>query len=426
MKRQRLAERRKAIGLSQEQLAVLIGVDTTTIGRWERAEASPQPAHRPKLAKALQVSVNELAVLLIATHTGRTIPRTTGVPATPHDIDMPGSATTATNSHDASAGRFSVLSARLSSALLYPTPSATTQPVTAKSLTNAAMEAWDLRQRTQYEALGHLLAELIPQAEAYAADANTYDATTANEALVHLYNAASSLLKRLGNNLLAAVAADRAVRTALLSDSPALIACAKYRLANVLLAAGRLDEALTTAFNGADHVDVGRVNVPHRQGIRGGLLLTAAVAAARKSDRATAYELLGEAHIASQLLGKDVANLYTIFGPTNVAIHHVQIAMELGDAREAIRRGQQVNPRNLPNGLAERRGQFLIDMARAHILKREYQAATTALVHAERVAPQELELSDQAYGAISVLLSHPRANLATELRALAKRIDHKA
>jgi DNA-binding XRE family transcriptional regulator len=63
-RRHSLAARRKAVGLSQEGLAHLVGVDRSTVVRWERADTEPQPWHRPKLARALKVSVEELAVLL--------------------------------------------------------------------------------------------------------------------------------------------------------------------------------------------------------------------------------------------------------------------------------------------------------------------------------------------------------------------------
>ena len=62
--RHRLAQRRKAIGLSQERLAEALGVDRSTVVRWERAETDPQPWHRPRLAAALKLSVEELAELL--------------------------------------------------------------------------------------------------------------------------------------------------------------------------------------------------------------------------------------------------------------------------------------------------------------------------------------------------------------------------
>lgn len=63
-KRRALAERRRTVGLSQEQLAEALGVEPSTVGRWERGEAAPQPWFRPKLARALVVSVEELHQLL--------------------------------------------------------------------------------------------------------------------------------------------------------------------------------------------------------------------------------------------------------------------------------------------------------------------------------------------------------------------------
>jgi len=63
-KRHRLAQRRKAVGLSQERLAEVMRVDRSTVVRWERADTDPQPWHRPRLAAALKVSVEELAELL--------------------------------------------------------------------------------------------------------------------------------------------------------------------------------------------------------------------------------------------------------------------------------------------------------------------------------------------------------------------------
>ena len=64
LKRWRLVERRKAVGFSQEALAWRLGVDRTTIVRWEIAWNEPLPRLRPKLAEALQVILDELAELL--------------------------------------------------------------------------------------------------------------------------------------------------------------------------------------------------------------------------------------------------------------------------------------------------------------------------------------------------------------------------
>ncbi len=63
-KRRALAERRKTVGKSQEQLAALLGVERSTVVRWEAGETAPLPWCRPQLAEALAVSLDTLAVLL--------------------------------------------------------------------------------------------------------------------------------------------------------------------------------------------------------------------------------------------------------------------------------------------------------------------------------------------------------------------------
>lgn len=64
VKRRRFAARRKAVGFSQEQLAEHLRVDRSTVGRWESGETEPQPWMRPRLAKVLQVSVEQLNEML--------------------------------------------------------------------------------------------------------------------------------------------------------------------------------------------------------------------------------------------------------------------------------------------------------------------------------------------------------------------------
>jgi transcriptional regulator with XRE-family HTH domain len=64
LKRRQLASRRKSVGHSQESLAERLGVDRTTVVRWERAECEPQPWVRRGLADALNVSLDRLTELL--------------------------------------------------------------------------------------------------------------------------------------------------------------------------------------------------------------------------------------------------------------------------------------------------------------------------------------------------------------------------
>lgn len=63
-RRRRLAERRKALGYSQELLADRLAIDRTTVGRWERGETDPYPYIRTKLSRVLHVAADELDALL--------------------------------------------------------------------------------------------------------------------------------------------------------------------------------------------------------------------------------------------------------------------------------------------------------------------------------------------------------------------------
>ncbi|MDQ3406526.1 MAG: helix-turn-helix domain-containing protein [Actinomycetota bacterium] len=63
-KRAALARARKATGLSQETLADALGVDPSTVRRWEAGDSAPQPWLRPGLADLLGVNRDTLAELL--------------------------------------------------------------------------------------------------------------------------------------------------------------------------------------------------------------------------------------------------------------------------------------------------------------------------------------------------------------------------
>jgi tetratricopeptide (TPR) repeat protein/transcriptional regulator with XRE-family HTH domain len=65
-RRQRLVQRRKALGLTQEALAELVAVGRSTVVRWERGESEPLPSIRSRLARALKISADLLESLLTA------------------------------------------------------------------------------------------------------------------------------------------------------------------------------------------------------------------------------------------------------------------------------------------------------------------------------------------------------------------------
>jgi transcriptional regulator with XRE-family HTH domain len=94
-RRPRLAARRKATGFSQEQLAERLDIDRSTVARWESGETDPQPWIRPRLARALQLSLGQLDHLLA----GGDPAGTEAAQRMSYALTHPGSADTVTIAH---------------------------------------------------------------------------------------------------------------------------------------------------------------------------------------------------------------------------------------------------------------------------------------------------------------------------------------
>jgi hypothetical protein len=283
-------------------------------------------------------------------------------------------------------------------------------------------EAWKLRQGSHYIELGQLLPGLLVDAQVASQEMTGDQQALAFGLLAHSYNTASSVLRKLGDNGLAVIAADRAVQAARTVDEPLLVTASAYRLANAFLPAGRVVEAKEVALAAASGLE-SRLNASTAHlATWGGLLLTAAVAAARQGDGVEAWELVGEAKTVARRLGIDHADLNTIFGPTSLAIQSVQVAAELGDGREVLRRAKHVEPTRLPSHLVERRSHYLIDVARGHAHRANDPAALATLLKAEQLAPQEVRYNPIASELVIVLLKRERRAATPGLRDLSARI----
>ncbi|HSV64948.1 MAG TPA: helix-turn-helix transcriptional regulator [Mycobacteriales bacterium] len=416
---QRLANYRKAAGLNQHQLAPHTHYGRSTIanvetGRqnvprdfWERCEralnADGQLLAAADHLQALVCRQREETARLAEVEQATSSSQPAGVRPDPHFLPE--------------------VVGRLSSAMLSPSQRLTADAVpTISDLATRVTMAWELRQRASYAALGGHLAVLIPEIEASAASVGSDDHEAVLRLAVHTYNAASSLLKRLGDCELALLAADRAVRTATALDDPVLSAAASYRLANVMLCAARFDATRDVALHAADSIEPGKAQAPLSLASWGGLLLTAAVATARSGDEPGAWELIGEARTASRMLGVEYADIHTIFGPTNVALHSVQVVVELGNGQDAVARAERVDVDRLPASLVERRGQFLIDMAHGYSLTGDDGEATFALMRAEQTAPEEVRFNPAAHQLVHTLLGRERRSATPGLRELAGRL----
>lgn len=64
-------------------------------------------------------------------------------------------------------------------------------------------------------------------------------------------------------------------------------------------------------------------------------MLVGAMAAARSGSRSEADAFLRYAAQSADRIGQDANHVWTAFGPTNVAMHRVSAAAELGDMQRA-------------------------------------------------------------------------------------------
>ena len=427
----RLREHREQLGLTQEGMGDHLGQIVWelhrkvvnpgggAVSKWERGERRPSRLYREAYRVSAHASDEELGFVR-----RRQLPSTNAAAALDHPAP-PRRAASPGPRHMSWAGK-RVYAAQsvdaIRQAMLAATKPAVEDPDVA-ALGERVANAWQLRQRARYTTLAEILPALLADAETAIMELSADDRLHAHRALTHAYNAASSVLKRLGDFEFASIAADRAVRAAAIVDDPVLSAAASYRLANVFLSAGRIEEAKDVALAAATTLEPNLGSLPAQVAMWGGLLLTAAVASAQQGAAASAWEFFGAAAVAARQLRRDYVDLHTIFGPANVALHSVQIAVELGDGRETLRRAARVDPDRLPGELLERRSHFYVDVARGHAQHADDSAAVATLLKADRLAPEDVRFNPVVHDLVTMLLRRERRSARPGLRDLAANLD---
>ncbi|WP_045876892.1 helix-turn-helix transcriptional regulator [Pseudofrankia sp. DC12] len=279
--------------------------------------------------------------------------------------------------------------------------------------------AWALVHASHYSEAVPALADLIGDLEHAARLAPPAERAGIAAALSSAYQAAGALFAKAGDTEAGWVAADRALFAAERAGDPALVAASQHRLALTLLGAGRLEQARHAATIGAT---VLRANATGRDvavtAVLGALHLVQAVAAARAGDRTGARALIAETEVLADAVGPGRNDYNTEFGPANVAMHAVAIAVELGDAGEALDRASRIDVSGLS---PERRARFLVDVARAHAQRRDRREAVASLLEAEQIAPEQIRDHGRVRTLVRDLLQGADRPAEEELRGLAER-----
>jgi transcriptional regulator with XRE-family HTH domain len=280
-------------------------------------------------------------------------------------------------------------------------------------------KAWELTHAGRYTELTDLLDGFIPDLETAVRSAPEQQRAEVSELLAATYQACSAALAKLGEPEAAWIAADRAMAAAERAGNPMLVAAGAYRLVFVFINARHYDQAEKTARTAAEALwPMADQGDPRAMSLWGGLTLQRAVIAAHLNDPDTAYDLLERAGQIAGRLGAGHNEFNTEFGPANVQLYEIAVAVELGDAGRALRAAASVDTSGLS---AERQARMLIDVARAHTQRRQVQEAVAALLQAEAITPEQTRGHALVRQLVSDLLAMQDPP-STELRDLAKQL----
>jgi transcriptional regulator with XRE-family HTH domain len=276
-------------------------------------------------------------------------------------------------------------------------------------------------QACQYAGLRSRLPDLLGQLEAarcaLAGDARLRVCALTADA----YHVTAGMLLKLDDWGLAQLAADRSMQAARASQDPVTVAASARIVAHALMSGGHLPAAVSLARLHAARLDQD-ISRHDRESLSvyGSLLLRGAIAAAQSDQRGAADELLDEAGRAGKHIGTD-GNLHgTAFGPANVRLHKVSVAVTLGDAGSAIDAARSIDPTAFT--VTERKAALLIDTARAYLQWGKHENAYRSLRAADQIAHEEIITRPATRRLVGDLAAAAPPSIRREARQFATRV----
>ncbi|MFI5776678.1 helix-turn-helix domain-containing protein [Nocardia sp. NPDC051570] len=236
------------------------------------------------------------------------------------------------------------------------------------------------------------------------------------ELLVRTYHLTRQLLTGFGAHGLAGTVADRAMGTAAQTHQPLLVATSAWHVGTALLHLEYGSESRDYALAARQRLSERMPSEPEELTVWGALLLLAARGATDRLDHVEAATLLDDAAAAADKLGSDHDVDGIPFGPTEIGIAGVQIALAENDAENAIRLAAQVD---LPDDyLLERRTKHYIGLASAYAARGDDVAAAYALIKAADGSPEDLRHDWDAHRTLQRLIRRDNHVIRTEVSRL--------
>ncbi|WP_229831214.1 helix-turn-helix domain-containing protein [Actinoplanes ianthinogenes] len=293
-------------------------------------------------------------------------------------------------------------------------------PPDLDDLRKETAKLWNAYQASRFGFVTGQLPGLLRQAQAAADELDGREQEEGRSLLGLTYQLAATQLTKLGESDLAWIAADRGLSVVRPVGDPAITGSLFRSVSHALLSTGRYQDAVRLTTDAADYLDQHLTESgPELLSVYGTLLLGGSVAAARANDAGTARTFLTAADEAAGRLGTDANHLWTAFGPTNVAIHRVAAAGELGNVQVAIDLGPRVNTTGLP---MERRVRHALEMSRAYGAWNRRDEALSVLLDAEQMAPEQVRHHYLGRQLVLTWIRQQRGKPSTELVGLARRL----
>ncbi|MEW1673167.1 helix-turn-helix domain-containing protein [Streptomyces noursei] len=368
---QRIAEARKARGLTQLQLAQRVPCSKSLIAQVERGHKPATPSLTAGVARALGIRLEQLTGQPYEDpHRGR-------VRATVPDIQT------------------SMLSWDL------PEEDLPVRPFEALAAEVARASA--LGRKARYATLGTMLPSLLDELSTACHSADGTEREKLFGLLAEAYSGVTAIAYAVGFFDLRSQAMDRVQWAARESHDPLRVGRTQWQRATLFLQAAAYGRGMRLLDRVRHDLgeDIGRMAEPELS-MHGSVHLRSAMFAARDGNAATARAHLDAAADTARLLGRDANHYGLEFGPTNVAMHRLGVAVELHDGPEI---GRLMRHTRLPIDVAPvRAGRWYMDAAKGWLDHGHREKAFTALQAARRVAPEQTRNHPQVRETVHALI----------------------
>jgi hypothetical protein len=199
-------------------------------------------------------------------------------------------------------------------------------------------------------------------------------------------------------------------------DDPDLAGAAAWNMAMILSAQGKTEQSRAVVQRAIEALEqhLSRPS-PTRLAVFGGLHLMGATEAARDDTATEAHRLLD---VATQIAARvgETNHFRMAFGPSNVALHRVSTAVELGRTGEALELAERISVNTSPS--VERRLTFHLDTARCYVRKNNDVAAVHMIQRIYHESPEELRYSVLVRETLRQLRGRAKPTIEPDLRPL--------